>query len=108
MQDSHERIVLDMQRARQEGFLFGAKLVRGAYLHLERGRAEEKGYPSPIHDNIEATHANYDRSATYTASLSAFLDFYFCYNACALLEHEVGTLCQTGLQRMATQAQSVV
>lgn len=63
MQDSHERILLDMQRARQEGFLFGAKLVCGAYLHLERGRAKEKGYPSPIHDSIEATHANYDRSA---------------------------------------------
>ncbi|BDA48708.1 Proline dehydrogenase 1, mitochondrial [Coccomyxa sp. Obi] len=61
LKDSHERILLDMQRARQEGFLFGAKLVRGAYLHLERGRAKEKGYPSPIHDSIEATHANYNR-----------------------------------------------
>ena len=60
-QDSRDRILLDMERARQEGFLFGAKLVRGAYLYLERGRAEEKGYPSPIHDSIEATHDNYDR-----------------------------------------------
>ncbi len=61
MQDSHDRIMLDMERARQEGFLFGAKLVRGAYLYLERGRAKEKGYPSPVHGSIEATHANYDQ-----------------------------------------------
>ncbi len=76
MQDSHERIVLDMQRARQEGFLFGSKLVRGAYLHLERGRAKEKGYPSPIHDSTEATHANYDRFAP-TLPHAAALVLYF-------------------------------
>lgn len=26
----------------------------------ERKRAEERGYPSPIHDTIEETHARYD------------------------------------------------
>lgn len=34
--------------------------VRGAYMVLERARAEERGYPSPILDTIEDTHANYD------------------------------------------------
>lgn len=60
-----------MERARREGFLYGAKLVRGAYLYLERGRAKEKGYPSPIHDSIEDTHANYDRSVLTQPAPSA-------------------------------------
>ena len=55
------RLVTDMERARREGFCFGAKLVRGAYMFLERDRAEMLKYPSPIHDTIEDTHANYER-----------------------------------------------
>ncbi len=41
----------------------GAKLVRGAYMYLERERAAKKGYPSPIWPTIEQTHANFDRRA---------------------------------------------
>lgn len=51
----------DLERARREGFKFGAKLVRGAYIHLEEKRAEQKGYPSPIQPSLAATHENYDR-----------------------------------------------
>lgn len=36
------------------------KQVRGAYMVSERQRAQKMGYPSPIHDTIEATHACYD------------------------------------------------
>ncbi|KAK9839435.1 hypothetical protein WJX81_001871 [Elliptochloris bilobata] len=61
LQDSHDRLQLDMQRARSEDWRFGAKLVRGAYMYLERDRAAKKGYPSPIWPTIEQTHANYDR-----------------------------------------------
>jgi proline dehydrogenase len=42
------------------GFWFAGKIVRGAYMVLERKRAAEKGYESPIFDTIEETHANYD------------------------------------------------
>ncbi len=35
--------------------------VRGAYVKLERARAAELGYESPIWDNIQGTHANFDR-----------------------------------------------
>ena len=52
-----------MERAEQEGFAFGAKLVRGAYLVLERERAAAAGADSPIYDTIEDTHANYGRCA---------------------------------------------
>ena len=50
-----------MERSRREGFLFGAKLVRGAYLDLENRVAKQKGYPSPLWQDIEHTHANYDK-----------------------------------------------
>ena len=61
MQDAEARLVMDMDRAKREGYYFGAKMVRGAYMHLERARAEEKGYPSPIMDTIEDTHNSYNR-----------------------------------------------
>jgi hypothetical protein len=51
-----------MERARREGFFFGAKLVRGAYMYVERDHARDRGYASPIWDTIEQTHANYDRT----------------------------------------------
>lgn len=34
--------------------------VRGAYMVLERQRAQDMGWPSPIHDTAADTHANYD------------------------------------------------
>ena len=61
MQDSWDRLCLNTERARREGWLYGAKLVRGAYMQLERERARQKGYPSPIWDDIQQTHDNYNR-----------------------------------------------
>ena len=58
---SWDHLCLDTQRAQQEGWLYGAKLVRGAYMQLERERAHQKGYPSPIWDDIQQTHDNYNR-----------------------------------------------
>ncbi|MBC6993495.1 proline dehydrogenase family protein [Neolewinella lacunae] len=52
-------------RARQEGYLLGAKLVRGAYMVKEKARAEEKGYPSPIQPSLEATHHDYNTALRY-------------------------------------------
>ncbi|AUC15107.1 proline dehydrogenase [Tenacibaculum sp. SZ-18] len=53
------------QRAHQKGFHIGMKVVRGAYMEKERERAEEKGYPSPICKNKEATDKNYDEAILY-------------------------------------------
>ena len=39
-----------------EGWMFAAKLVRGAYMVLERARADTMGYECPVHDTIEDTH----------------------------------------------------
>ena len=34
--------------------------MRGAYLTLERERAAERGYPSPVWGALEGTHASYE------------------------------------------------
>lgn len=46
--------------ARKEGYLLGAKLVRGAYMDKERERAENLRYPSPIHKDKAATDEAYN------------------------------------------------
>ena len=51
LKDAAARIETDMQRAAMEGWKFGAKTVRGAYMVVERARAAEKGYESPIWDS---------------------------------------------------------
>jgi proline dehydrogenase len=58
--DSCDRLKDDITRARLGNYHFAAKLVRGAYMELERKRALEKGYPSPIHATKEDTHKNYN------------------------------------------------
>lgn len=50
----------DYYLAETEGFYLGAKLVRGAYMEIERERAAEKGYPSPIQPDKEATDRDYN------------------------------------------------
>lgn len=53
------------QRAIEEGFFIGMKLVRGAYMEKENNRAKEKGYPSPICASKQATDANYNAAVLY-------------------------------------------
>jgi proline dehydrogenase len=53
------------EKAKQEGFFIGMKLVRGAYMEKENERAIEKGYPTPICASKEATDENYDASVKY-------------------------------------------
>lgn len=51
--------------ARAEGYILGAKLVRGAYLEKERKRAEAMGYPSPIQPDKSATDRDYNQALVY-------------------------------------------
>ena len=48
------------EKAQKEGYLLGAKLVRGAYMEKERERAEEMDYESPICENKTATDESYN------------------------------------------------
>eukprot|EP01135_Chromosphaera_perkinsii_P007972 Nk52_evm44s1073 gene=Nk52_evmTU44s1073 len=65
---SKQHLINDMERAKRQGFYFAGKLVRGAYMVLERKLAKEEGRPSPIFPNIEGTHANYNWCADYVLS----------------------------------------
>ena len=60
MQDTHDIVKANLKLMAKLGFHFGAKIVRGAYMTLERNRATEKGYKDPIHDKYEDTCAMYD------------------------------------------------
>jgi len=51
-----------IQKAEQEGFYVGVKLVRGAYMEKERERAAARGYADPIQPSKAATDADYDKA----------------------------------------------
>jgi proline dehydrogenase len=53
------------EAAKERNFLLGMKLVRGAYMEKERKRAEEKGYPSPIYPNKEATDQGFNDAVRF-------------------------------------------
>lgn len=53
------------RQAKNNGYVLAVKLVRGAYMEKERERAEELGYPSPIHANKQATDRDYDAAVDY-------------------------------------------
>lgn len=64
LRDTHDRLSQDLERAGRQGTVFGAKLVRGAYMLQERQRAAEMGYRSPIHSTLERTHESYNAACT--------------------------------------------
>ncbi|TWR25500.1 proline dehydrogenase [Mucilaginibacter achroorhodeus] len=65
--DKLASLIADHAVAELEGFILGAKIVRGAYMEKERKRAEEKGYASPIQPNKEATDRDYNDAIIYCA-----------------------------------------
>ena len=65
LRDTMSRVLLDMQRSKQEGWMMGAKTVRGAYMWQERKRAVAHGYADPIQPNTAATTANYHSIVDY-------------------------------------------
>jgi len=46
-------------------FMIGVKLVRGAYMEIERSRALSKNYPSPICDSKEETDSQYNNGIDF-------------------------------------------
>uniref|UniRef100_A0A3B4ZIX6 Proline dehydrogenase n=1 Tax=Stegastes partitus TaxID=144197 RepID=A0A3B4ZIX6_9TELE len=65
LKEAYDNVTLDVELSRREGWYFGAKLVRGAYMYQERARAEEIGYEDPINPDYEATNRMYHRCLEY-------------------------------------------
>ncbi len=63
--DRFSFLQLSHRIAKEQGFILGAKLVRGAYMEKERARAQQMGYPSPIHVDKAATDKDFDAAAKY-------------------------------------------
>jgi proline dehydrogenase len=63
--DKLRSLIDDHVFAVNEGFILGAKLVRGAYMEKERARAEEMGYESPIQPDKDATDRDYNDALVY-------------------------------------------
>ena len=55
-----------LRKAEEGNYFLGIKFVRGAYMEKERLRADEKGYPSPIQPDKDATDQNYDAGVAFT------------------------------------------
>ena len=73
--DKLNSLIADLTLAETQSFILGAKLVRGAYLEKERNRAFEKGYPSPIHLNKQATDRDFDAAVSFCLDNVATIAF---------------------------------
>ncbi|MEP0711645.1 proline dehydrogenase family protein [Algoriphagus sp.] len=71
--DMLERLKAAEQVAKANGYLLGAKLVRGAYMEKEAERAEEMGYTNPIQPNKVATDRDYDLGVEFCISNGVYL-----------------------------------
>ncbi|WP_437919600.1 proline dehydrogenase family protein [Sphingobacterium sp. LRF_L2] len=56
----------DFAYAQTQNFYLGAKIVRGAYMEIERERALEKNYPSPIQATKVDSDKDYDEAIRFS------------------------------------------
>lgn len=81
----HDRLKFltkSFDKAQTQGYLLGAKLVRGAYMEKEGERAREKGYPTPIQPSKQAT------DDAYNMALRFCIDNYEVIGSCAATHNE--------------------
>ena len=52
-------------KAREKGYFYGIKIVRGAYMEKERARAKDKGYRDPIQPDKASTDRDYDAAVEF-------------------------------------------
>ncbi len=84
-----------LARSRREGWWFGLKLVRGAYLDFERANND----PDPIHASIEDTHRAYDRAVDRCLDELEHVAVVVATHNRASIQHTLDELDRRGLAR---------
>jgi len=92
--DSLDLLRASHQTAKNGGFIYGVKLVRGAYMEKERERAAENNYPSPIEKDKQSTDANFDDALRYCVEHISDIAF------CAGTHNEASARLLTDLMRL--------
>ena len=65
LKDGLPRMKAEFEASQSEGFILGAKMVRGAYMDKEREMAEFEKRLSPIHDNKENCDNDYNAGVQF-------------------------------------------
>lgn len=73
--DSCQRLRDHHKMALEGKFKFGLKIVRGAYMEIERKRAQENNYPSPIQPDKGATDRDFNNMIKYLVENVDTIDF---------------------------------
>jgi len=89
--DKLAQMKADHRKSIDEGYLFGTKFVRGAYMEKERSRAEEMGYPSPIQKDKTSTDKDYNEAIKYV------VENYETIASCCATHNEKSSLYQAEL-----------
>lgn len=89
--DKLAQLKSDYRKSQEEGYLFGVKFVRGAYMEKERNRASEMGYESPIQKDKPSTDADYDEAIKFC------VENYKTIGSCCATHNEKSSLYQAEL-----------
>ena len=80
-----------INESKLNGYYYGVKLVRGAYMEKERARALQMNYPSPIQPDKEATDNDYNKA------LELILENFDHLSLCAGTHNENSSILLTDL-----------